>query len=455
MRTAFKKILDLIGRGETRSVKAKQNILLSFAIRGVSIFISFYLVRITIGYVGPEEYGIWTTLSAFVAWFGFFDIGLGNGLRNKFTEALAANKFDLARTYVSTAYAGVAIIFGGLALLFLVAFPFIDWVVVFKSSPELGNSLKYLILIVFMFFVMRLVLGMISIILIADQRPAFGGIIDPIGNFIILLIIIILTKTTEGSLLNLGITLSAVPAIVMLFANVYFFKNDYKRYRPSIKHVDFKHMKDLLNLGVRFFIIQIAVLIIFSTDNMIITQVLGPEEVTPYDLARRYTGIAAMVFSLILRPFWSAFTEAIAKDDTNWIKGVLGKLKTLWLLLVLGVAGLIAISDWAYRIWINDDSIHVPMVLTIYMGIYVLISTWNEIFVQFINGSGKITLQYYLAIFLAVLNIPLSIFLADNMGMGSAGVILGTCITLFPGVIINPYQAYLIINKKDKGIWSK
>lgn len=454
MKNPIKQILPFINKGEIRSVKAKKNILLSFAIRGVSIFVSFYLVRITIGYVGPEEYGIWITLSTFIAWFGFFDIGIGNGFRNKFTEALAIKNYDLAKTYVSTAYAGMAIILGGLAVLFLIIFPFIDWVVVFNSSPELANSLKYLVLIVLMFFILRLVLGMISIILIADQRPALGGIIDPIGNFIILIIIIVLTKTTEGSLLYLGITLSVVPALVVFFANLYFFKKDYKIYKPSTKYVDFKHFKNMLNLGVRFFIIQIAVLIIFSTDNMIITQVIGPEEVTPYDVARRYTGIAAMVFSLILRPFWSAFTEAIAKDDTKWIKGVLSKLKFLWLLLVFGIIFLIVISDWAYNIWLGDK-IEVPLILTIFMGLFVIITKWNEIFVQFINGSSKVTLQYYLSIILAILNIPVSIFLADNMGMGATGVILGTCIVLTPGILLNPYQAYLIINKKDRGIWSK
>lgn len=454
MKSLIQHISDFIGKGEVRSVKAKKNILLSFAIRGVSIFISFYLVRITIGYVGPEEYGIWTTLSAFVAWFGFFDIGIGNGLRNKLAEAFARNNYDLARTYVSTAYAGVAIIFGGMALLFLLVFPFIDWVVVFKSSPDLATSLKYLILIVFMFFILRLILGLISVILIADQRPAIGGIIDPIGNFFILLIIIFLTKTTEGSLLYLGITLSVVPTIVLFLTNIYFFKNDYKRYKPSLKYVDFKHFKELLNLGVRFFIIQIAVLIIFSTDNMIITQVLGPEEVTPYDVARRYIGIAAMLFSLVLRPFWSAFTEAITKDDTRWIKRVLNKLIIAWSFLVVGVIFLVAISGWAYKIWIGGE-IQVPFILTVFMGLYVIISTWNQIFVQFINGSGKINVQYYVSIVLAILNIPISIFLADNMGMGSAGVILGTCIVLFPGIILSPYQTYLIINKKDKGIWSK
>jgi O-antigen/teichoic acid export membrane protein len=454
MKGLIGKISNLIGRGEVRSVKAKKNILLSFAIRGVSVFVSFYLVRITLGYITEEEYGIWVTLSAFVAWFGFFDIGLGNGLRNKFAEALAKNQHDLAKTYVSTAYAGIAIIFGGIAVLFLIVFPLIDWVLVFKAPPELAQTIKYLVLIVFIFFIMRLIFGLIGIILTADQRPAIGGIIDPISNLFILIVIVILTKTTEGNLLYLGATLSIVPVIVMIIANIYFFAKDYKKYTPSIKYVNFKYFKELINLGVRFFVIQIAVLIIFSTDSMIITQVLGAEEVTPYDLSRRYLGIAAMVFSLILRPFWSAFTEAIVKDDTEWIKRVLKKLQIMWLLMILGVIFLILVADWAYDIWL-DVEIQIPLMLNILMGLYMIIATWNDIFVQFINGSGKIRFQYYASIVVALMNIPLSIWLADTMGLGVSGVILGTCITLFPGMILNPYQAYLIINKKDKGIWSK
>jgi len=454
MRNPFKQISDFVVKGQKRSVKAKKNILLSFAVRAVSIFISFYLVRITIGYVGPEEYGIWITLSTLMAWLAFFDIGIGNGLRNRFAEALAVGDHSLAKTYVSTAYAGVILIFSAIAVLFLIAYPFINWVEVFKSSPELSSTLNKLVLIVFLFFIMRLLFGMISIILIADQRPALSGVIDPIGNLIILIIIVVLTKTTEGSLLYLGITVSAIPAIVLLLANVYFFNKDYEKYKPSLKHVEFKYFKSLMNLGLRFFVIQIAVLIIFSTDNIIITQITGPEDVTPYDVARRYTGIATMAFSLILRPFWSAFTEALTKDDVSWIKRVLKKLKILWVLMAVGLVFLILISDWAYKIWVGDEVI-VPIVLTILMGVYVLLATWNDMFVQLINGSGKVTLQYYVSIVLAILNIPVSVFFADNLGMGATGVILGTCVILLPGLFLNPYQAYLIINKKDKGIWAR
>ena len=104
-------VSNIINKGQGRSVKAKKNIIASFFIRGVSIAISLIIVPLTINYVNPSRYGIWLTLSAIVGWFSFFNIGLTQGLRNKFAEAKAKGEDDLAQIYVSTTYAILAIIF--------------------------------------------------------------------------------------------------------------------------------------------------------------------------------------------------------------------------------------------------------------------------------------------------------------------------------------------------------
>src|ERR1035437_1248303 len=94
------KLMNLsgFGIGHSRTVRAKKNITISLVLRGVSIFISLIMVPLTIHYISPVKYGIWITLSSIVGWFGFFDIGLGHGLRNRFAEALAAKKHELAQT---------------------------------------------------------------------------------------------------------------------------------------------------------------------------------------------------------------------------------------------------------------------------------------------------------------------------------------------------------------------
>src|SRR5665647_2891168 len=90
-------LTDFFTKGHERSIKAKKNILASFVIKGLSIAISLVLVPLTINYINPSRYGIWLTLSSIIAWFSFFDIGFGNGLRNKFAEALAEGQEELAR----------------------------------------------------------------------------------------------------------------------------------------------------------------------------------------------------------------------------------------------------------------------------------------------------------------------------------------------------------------------
>ncbi|MBL7937415.1 MAG: hypothetical protein JNM51_16535, partial [Bacteroidia bacterium] len=82
---------SLINKGHSRSVKAKKNILASVLIKGISVVTSFVLVPLTIHYLNPINYGIWLTLYSVISWFGLLDIGLGNGLRNKFAEAIANN----------------------------------------------------------------------------------------------------------------------------------------------------------------------------------------------------------------------------------------------------------------------------------------------------------------------------------------------------------------------------
>jgi O-antigen/teichoic acid export membrane protein len=93
--------------GHARTAKANKNIIYSFLIKGLSIGCQFALVPLTLHYLDKERYGIWLTMSSMIAFFSFFDVGIGNGLRNKLSEALANGDTNLAKVYISTSYAPV------------------------------------------------------------------------------------------------------------------------------------------------------------------------------------------------------------------------------------------------------------------------------------------------------------------------------------------------------------
>lgn len=439
--------------GHERSVKAKKNILSSFVFKGISIIISLLLVPLTIDYLNPTKYGIWITLMSVIAWFNFFDIGLGNGLRNKFATAKAEEKDELARTYISTTYAIISIISVALFIVFFIVNQFLDWGKILNTSSDLVE-LEKLVFIVFSVFCLQFIFKLINVVFIADQRPAMSGLINTIGSLFSLITVVILMKTTQGSLLYLGASFSIINLVVPLLAGVWFFNTSYKKYKPSLKHVDFSHLKELMSLGLRFFVMQGAALVVFMTDNIIISQISGPQDVTPYNIAYKYFGIVTMVFTIITTPLWSAYTEAYVKKDFMWIRQITKKVYQLWGVVFVGLLLMLFLSDYAYHLWIGDKVI-VPFLLSSIMALWVMISTSTMVFSNFLSGISKIKLSLWHSVFVSIANIPLSIYFAKNLGMGSAGVILASVICIFPRAVFQPIQYWKIINEKATGIWNK
>ena len=441
----------LFTKGHERSVKAKKNILYSAIIRGCSIAISLLLVPLTINYVNPTRYGVWLTLSSIIGWFGFFDIGFGNGMRNKFAEAMAKGEHELARIYVSTTYGILSIIIGSVLVIFLCINPFLNWSRILNTPADMAGELSVLALIVFSFFCIQFVLQLITTILTANQEPAKASFFNLLGSLFSLLIIYILTKTTSGNLIYLGTTLGLAPVLVLATSSLWFYNHEYKKYAPSVRYVKFSYARDLMTLGFKFFFIQIASIVIYQTSNIIIAQLYGPEQVTPFNIAYKYFNVISMGFGIIVMPFWSAFTEAWTKKDTPWIKNALKRLVQLWALLSIVTIIMLVFSNIIYKLWVKE--IVVPLSISIVMALYVILNAWCGIFSHFLNGVGKIKLQLYSGAFGALINIPLSIYLGKHLGI--YGVVLSTTILAVISAIWSPIQYLKLINNKATGIWNK
>ncbi|NND08918.1 MAG: oligosaccharide flippase family protein, partial [Saprospiraceae bacterium] len=350
----FNAALNLLQRGHPRSVKIKQHILASFFIKGTSIIIGFLLVPITLHYVDKQQYGIWLTLSSVIAWFALFDVGLGHGLRNKLSEALAKNDLAEARSLVSSTYAIITAIAAGLLILFLIVNPFINWSVILNVPPGSIENLSLVALVTFSFFCTTFVLQLLHPVFLAHQSPSLVGLLNLIANFISLVIIIALTKLTTGSLLYLALAVGLSPVVVLSLASLFLYRTRYRSISPSTLHIDKRYFYQLSSLGFKFFLIGITGLIIFSTDNLIIVQLFGPNEVPAYQVAFKYFGLITSVFTIIGVPFWSAYTEAQVNDDLNWILKTNKNLQKLWLALLVVALVMLALSSWFYSIWVPE-----------------------------------------------------------------------------------------------------
>src|SRR4051812_7995739 len=175
-------VKGFISKGHQRSVKAKKNIITSFIIKGFSIILSLAFVPLTVSYVNPLRYGIWLALSSIIGWFSYFDIGFGNGLRNKFAESVAKKEYDRARIYVSTTYAVIAALAIVCIFIFVFVNPFINWTKILNAPAGMAKELDQLALIVFSFFWMQFVLQLITTIITANQEAAKASFFNLLGS---------------------------------------------------------------------------------------------------------------------------------------------------------------------------------------------------------------------------------------------------------------------------------
>lgn len=430
---------NFFSQGHERTIKVKKNIAASLLIKGASIVVSFMMVPLTIDYVNPTQYGIWLTLSSVIVWFGFFDIGLGNGLRNKLAEALAKDDILNARKYISTAYAFLGGISALIIILYLIVKPFINWSKFLNAPTSLSQELNTLALFIIILFCVQFVLQLIGIIFSALQNTAKVSLMFLTGNTISFLIVVILKHTTQGSLLYLGLSLFIGNLLSLVGFSVWFFNFVRRDLKPSFILIKPEYAKGLLNLGSQFFIIQISAIVQYETTNIIISRYFSPLEVTQYAIPYKLFSALYMVFNLLIAPLWSSVTEAYFKKDYEWIIKSQQRLVTLWRYMVLMALVLLFCCNFIYKIWLHNQVV-IPFSTSLGIMLYVLCLSYGSIYVTILNGIGALKLQFQLSLVTMVLFIPLTYLLAVVLHMGIIGISFSLIICNVNGIIAAPYQ---------------
>ncbi|RKR81080.1 O-antigen/teichoic acid export membrane protein [Mucilaginibacter gracilis] len=446
------KLIKLLSGGHERTIKARKNIFLSILYKGGSIAISIIIIPLTITYVNSDTYGIWITLSSIISWFSFFDVGLGNGLKNKLAENNALNETSKSKSYISTTYVILGVISLIVFVVFYFANKFVNWNTVLNTKITDNHYLRHVVLLLVSLFSIQFVTQIINSILTAFHKSARVALITFLGQLLSLTFIFFIRYYISGSLILLVISMAGIPLIVQLLASLIYFSKEYKVYSPSFKYVDLSQARDLLSVGGKFFFIQIGALILFQTDNIVITQVFGPADVTIFNIAYKLFSVLILLFSIIITPLWSAYTDAYAKNDWIWIRSSMIKMQKFWMVLSVCSLALLAASSFVYRLWLHG-SVSVPLSLSVAMAVYVICYVWQSIHVYFLNGVGKVKLQLYLVMGCSVVNIPMAIFFAKYWGL--AGVTYSNVVLIFITGVIFSIQCKKIINHTATGIFNK
>lgn len=448
--------MSLINRLKTiinRNKGLVLNVIAAFLIKGFGMVVSLLAMPLYMRYFDDNVVlGVWFTILTVINWILSFDVGIGNGLRNHLTTAIAHNQYEEGRRLISS---GCAVL-GAITLLFAVAvysiLPFVSLNEMFNISqdvmtPELlQKSIGITVCGILLTFFLHIIRGM----LFALQLASVNNFLHLLTNLLLVGFLIVAPREVSMSakIINISIAYSLIINVPYILAAIYVFGGTIlKNCIPSPRFCTKQASKAVLGLGVSFFIVQITYMIITVTNEWFITKFFAPEFCVDYQVYFRVFGLISSLLLLAMSPLWSAITKAYAQKRYSWIS----KLQTVLYLLALGCIIIqclfLPIIQPLVNVWLRDRAIIIDMRTAFIFLLYSIVMIWIAIQSSVANGLGKLKTQLWFYLFAAVFKISVIVICSrftDNWSI----VVLATAIGLLPYCIIQPFY----INKELKKI---
>lgn len=449
----FRKLCSkTIPSGRTGTIAV--NIYISLACKFLNMIISFIMVPITLAYLDKAAYGLWAAISSVIAWFFIFDIGIGNGLRNKYAECKAKNDLTSIKYYVSSAYFYFGAMFFALTIVFWIINHYIEWAKLFNAPIEFSSSLNLLMVVAFSLMSLNFVMKLINFILMGDLKTAASDIIGTVAHIVALAGIILLSKYSSPSLLNYAVMYTGSQLFVVSLASLILFNTKYKFCRPSIRHINRSYGRQLIRVGLKFFLLQISSLLLFQTTNFILSNLMGPIHVTDYNICIKYFSLASLIFTMLVNPLWSGYSDAYHRADMVWIANTIKKLKKLWLVVIVLMFVMLVLQKPLFKLWLKNR-ITVDYTLSLTVITYLIINMKNMIYNPLLNATSKLKLQIILSAIIPFVYLTLAVLFVKYLNLGSKGILIALMISqTIPVAIILPIHTEKILRGEATGIWS-
>ncbi|HXB67069.1 MAG TPA: oligosaccharide flippase family protein [Candidatus Acidoferrales bacterium] len=424
------------GRSKERYRRAFLTMIASGFSRVVSIAAGLISVPLTLRYLGTERYGLWMTISSVIAILGFSDLGINNGLLNGISRAHGNDDRDLARQYVSSAFFLLSAIAIALGLAFAAVYHRISWGPLFRvQSPQAIAEAGTAVAIFVGCFLLNIPAGIVSRVQAGYQDGFSASLWSSLGSVLCLASLLSIIHF-RGSLPFLVLAMAGVPVLALLLNGAVLFAIQRPWLLPSWAYVTTKTAKDLWRLGALFFTLQLAMAISYSSDNIVIARILGPQAVAQYAVPCKLFSLVSIVISFLVGPLWPAYGEALARQDHLWIRKTL--LRSLMLAAGISVplgTVLVIFGGRIIHVWVGP-SIHTSPLLMAGLGAWSIVTAISLAFAVFCNGLSIIRFQVIVAPIGALSNITLSIYLTQRIGIPGVvyGSILSQLIILIPSV---------------------
>ena len=407
------------------SQSVHKNTIWNILLRGIGILLGLVMLRINILYLGASFYGLWVTIASISQWANIGDLGIGNGLRNELTKAIANGDFTRQKSLIKTAIIMLSrisiFLFFILTLVSeaLIMLNILDWTL--RMPLYITNG----------FFCLSFILGIARTIAYSYQKSWFASLAQTSTTaFQILGVLLLLLLSIQPNLVIFAI-FSGVASILGNLVIVFSLYRYIKSIMPisTVATYDKNYRHAILNVGMYLF---------------------DSASVAKYSVITTVYNTGDSLFSLLLISLWSAVTYVAEKQNYLWIRNEINTLLRMWGIFSIGVIIVSVFFNIIIQFWLGDSGFYYEPRLVLVFALFTICNSFGAIYVNIANGLGVIKLQMVCSVFGSIINIPLSIFLATTCNMGLSGIKLATIICCLGSMFLVPLQIHRLLLNKNK-----
>lgn len=405
----------------------KRTLLLGAVSNYGSIFTSAIvtLISVPIGlhYFGPVRYGIWFVMASILAYLKMADFGIGLSTLTHIAQSPeSSHQRVILRHSINLLLIISSLLIG---VILIVSYLFPSWIAIMGKIPS--NFQKEAAISV-------LILGILTFLQMPTTAftAAFSGLQKVYWNraygafnSIASLVALLVTVLFQGNLVTLAIFTGVGSILVGIISGIHLFITQPDiRPRFTEKITGAPSNKLIFTSGIRFLALQVASLIILSTDNVVISHYLGPEMVTPYAITFKIFLMCMIFINGSIVALWPLYGQASENNNWDWIQRTYNHV-TLPLLVAGGlvwIGGIIFCKQFI-NLWTGPTG-YAGLLTVFALGGYVYLSTFGGSNASIVNGLNPTNIVVICGLIEAALNIGISILLVRSLGLG--GVALGT-----------------------------
>ncbi len=430
------------------------DVLLVYTHQILNIIFAFISVPIALSFFGAEQYGLLAIIWTLVTYLGLVNFGLPIAARvflsaNNKIEDRKKIFFIIFRLLllISIAFIIIILVFPDLSILVLGSLP--------KHIESLANDTLFICFLLYLFSIPFLIylegfsgIGLIGRVKLYEIANLFLG-------FFCLIVVVKLDLSIYELFLYRGILTLAMSLIatIDLYLKIIRTVPEQRLISEEKQHERFKiKWQSITKTALLQFMTGIASILVWHTDNLIVSHFFGLEDVTKYSITFRLISTAFIIFTAINTVMSPLYGLSFGSKQFQQINENYTRVIT-FIPLIGGLVwiGSINFAPEIIFLWVgNEGNAGLPVIFI--LGGYGFCLALNHSYMALISAINIMKYVPILGFIEASLNLGFSIMLASLLGL--YGVALGT---LFGGLFSAIMLPLLILKESELKIkqnWS-